>query len=401
MLLTVLSSLILSLVGPSRADCGDVSLSPDHKTQSIEPCPATATSDANVTLMPGVVRLDLSGTASLDSLNCSDSTDLTTIVAPNLTSIGQLYLQNVLNLTSVDMPALVTVSNVTLHEIGNSTMPGFLHVERSIGLTDSEVENFTAWSQQMNELEVVGNSQLEGLSFPMLRKLGGGLRIDNNSNLNDLANAFPSLEEVGGAVQIYGNISSISFPKLSNIKQGLEVVGSSDLDCDTLLNSLGKLRVSSQTARCRKDYAVTAPAITSTVAPTAPATATTSSPANRPATSETGLSSRAKIGIGVGLGIGVPLVAGFVVLVMWVIRRRSSRGDRSGPRNLEKNSSSEMPRQRTEEYSDNPLGSEAAMEKFDVNPPPIPVLSGAQVRRSGSKFKEHGLRPDGREEDPP
>ncbi len=167
------------------------------------------TSNANVTLLPGVVNLNLTGSLFLGALNCSDNANLTNITAPNLKSVGEMTLRNLPRLKTIDMPALFISSNATLDHIGNSTTPVFLEIKQSLGLTNTSLEVFAAWAQEILDVEVAANAQLKTLAFPMLRKLGGGLRIENNSQLHDIEASFPLLQDVGGSLQISGNISSL------------------------------------------------------------------------------------------------------------------------------------------------------------------------------------------------
>ena len=183
-------------------------MSEDGKTQSIEACEHNASSNS-VMLMPDVVTLNLTGSKRLDNLNCSNSNSLTAIMAPNLTSVGTITLRNLPNLTAIEMPVLWNTTNATMDSIGNSTMPGFLNLVQTLSIAHSELDRFTVFFGEIANISIVNNTQLEALQLPLLKRIGGNLYMSNNTKLSNLTASFTALEEVGDAVQISGNISSL------------------------------------------------------------------------------------------------------------------------------------------------------------------------------------------------
>ncbi len=179
-----------------------------------------------------------------------------------------------------------------------------------------------------------------------------------------------------------------------------------DLDCNGLLDSLKRLNVTSAAMRCNRDPSypsttpnATSPASSQTPGPTPTSSSGPSSGGSSPA--NTGLSTHGKIGMGVGVGVGVPLVVGSIVLATLLLRRRAHKTGNVSPASEKSEVTGEGLRPETLPYDNAGYGAVPATRIQHIENLPITGLSGTQVRRSGSKFREHGLRPDGRDDLPP
>lgn len=114
---------------------------------------------------------------------------------------------------NVSFPNLIWANNATFRACGSIQMQSLEALNDSLGIFESNLETFAAPNLTKVEkfLAIVGNKNLNNISFPQLANLGGNLQIANNSNLHEI-DGFPSLEQVMGAFDISGNITKYVQP---------------------------------------------------------------------------------------------------------------------------------------------------------------------------------------------
>jgi hypothetical protein len=148
--------------------------------------------------------------------NDVSSTNGVSFDAPNLTSAGTVIIRNC---SSVSFPVLQDASDI-LALIGN-TFESFL------------APNLT-W---VGGLVVDDNTALNNMSFPALTAVNGSnstLDISNNTKLMAIG-GFGALVTVNGGVNLAGNFSSAKFPVIRKIGGALSVdTASSGFNCDNL-----------------------------------------------------------------------------------------------------------------------------------------------------------------------
>lgn len=83
-------------------------------------------------------------------------------------------------------------------------------------------------------LTLTDNMNLSNLSMPRLTHLGGALSIVGNTKLSSI-NAFPSLQQVDGTLDLTGNFDEVQLPELVDVRGGLNVQTSSNFfSCDAM-----------------------------------------------------------------------------------------------------------------------------------------------------------------------
>lgn len=83
-------------------------------------------------------------------------------------------------------------------------------------------------------LTLTDNMNLSNLSMSKLAHLGGALSVVGNTKLSSV-NAFPSLQQVDGTLDLSGNFDEVQFPVLADVRGGLNVQTSSNVfSCDEM-----------------------------------------------------------------------------------------------------------------------------------------------------------------------
>ena len=161
-----------------------------------------------------------------DTVTIGD-TQLTSLGNINLKTVKEIdvnnnqYLKSVtMNLQSVSQglsmgfnakniaysfPDLMWSNNVTLTGAGSISFPKLQHINGSMNFLNTSVttiscNNLTAVEQT---LAFIGNDKVTDLNFPVLKEIGGGFKIHNNSQLVNI-DGFPKLEQVRGAIDFVG-----------------------------------------------------------------------------------------------------------------------------------------------------------------------------------------------------
>ncbi|KAI0206928.1 GPI-anchored cell wall organization protein ecm33 [Astrocystis sublimbata] len=154
-----------------------------------------------------------------------------------------LYVNsNSLNMT-MEMPNLRWIANMTIANVSTFSVPSLETVNGSLRFdsnyfTTFNAPNLTEISQ--GDLSFVSNPQLTNISIPMLEKIGGGLTIANNTDLQKV-NGLGSLADVGGAIKMRGSFDDIQLPSIDNVVGTAEFVSTEDItkSCDTLMELSG------------------------------------------------------------------------------------------------------------------------------------------------------------------
>merc|ERR1712093_218492 len=82
------------------------------------------------------------------------------------------------------------------------------------------------------DLTIVSNQNLNNVSFPQLKKIGGGFSIQNNTDLA-VVDGFPKLATITGAFDLYGDFTNVSTPALNEVDGAFNIQSSAELNgCD-------------------------------------------------------------------------------------------------------------------------------------------------------------------------
>jgi len=173
--------------------------------------------------------INLDTVATLDINNNNRLKTFSTQVA-NITD-GLNIDSNGQNL-EVSFPNLIWAANMTLRNISSVSMPSLATVNGSLGFygnyfTSVSAPNLTSIGS--GSLAIVANADLANISMPLLKTIGGGDLIANNSALDAIS--FPALTTVGGAIDFSGNFTTPELPALNDVKGGFNIQSTVTIDC--------------------------------------------------------------------------------------------------------------------------------------------------------------------------
>ena len=109
---------------------------------------------------------------------------------------------------SANFPNLEWAFNITLRNVSSIRFPSLASLNGSLGFYSNFFDTVSApnLTSVGGSLSFVSNEDLANASFPLLKTVGGGLQVANNTAIEDI-NGFQALETVGGALDFYGNFS--------------------------------------------------------------------------------------------------------------------------------------------------------------------------------------------------
>jgi len=139
------------------------------------------------------------------------------------------------------MPNLETANHFVIQNCSSVSIPKLETVEGNFELIGNTFDNFTASKiNWVGGLVIANNVDMKNMSFPALTAVNGSnstLSVTNNTKLMDIG-GFGNLKEVDGDVNLVGNFSDLSFPKLGTVGGALTVdTASSSFDCSKLPSS--------------------------------------------------------------------------------------------------------------------------------------------------------------------
>jgi hypothetical protein len=188
------------------------------------------------------------------SLEKLDSIDLATVKTLDINNNPQLStftsklgsLSDTFNLNSngigagltVTLPNLAWIANMTISNVTKFDVPSLKVVNGSARFDSNFFESFTAPNlthTESGDISFVGNGKLSNLTFPVLKTIGGGLLIANNTKLGEI-DAFKNLETVRGAIKLRGSFDEADFSKLNEVNGAFDISSTENITsvCDTL-----------------------------------------------------------------------------------------------------------------------------------------------------------------------
>lgn len=122
---------------------------------------------------------------------------------------------------NVSFPDLQSANNISLRAIGSLDIPALSKINKGdFGVFESDnlvILSAPNLTKIDGALVINNNEGLRNLTFAKLTDVGANLQIANNTNLHDL-DGLPELANVQAALDMSGNFSKVSTPKLSFVK---------------------------------------------------------------------------------------------------------------------------------------------------------------------------------------
>ncbi|KAI8359463.1 hypothetical protein B0O80DRAFT_411365 [Mortierella sp. GBAus27b] len=183
--------------------------------------------------LPKVADLGISNNKYLKSLEMPHLTEVSgrLVVAANGLMEGQQGQGSTLLL-----PNLTSVSNCTFRHLTELQIPKLAQVGSSLSFDETNLKSIVAPHLKSvgQTLSIVSNNWLTNVSLAELTTIGGALLIANNTELTDIS-GFNQLKDISGVLNMRGAFNNVSLPAVSTVQGGMSVLSSSkDFDCSTL-----------------------------------------------------------------------------------------------------------------------------------------------------------------------
>ncbi|KAH8693142.1 GPI-anchored cell wall organization protein Ecm33 [Talaromyces proteolyticus] len=171
--------------------------------------------------------LTFSGIQSVSgSFTAAGATNISSISAPSLTSIGDEFsLKQVNQLTSLSFPKLTSVGSITFVTLPNLQLLGFndgINSAGSVSITDTGLTSLQGIElDSVGNFDLTANTALVEVNVNNIKNISGLLTISSNNN--KLVIDFPNL--VSAQNMSFMNSSTISVPSLANLTGSLGLFG--------------------------------------------------------------------------------------------------------------------------------------------------------------------------------
>lgn len=190
----------------------------------------------------GTVRISDTMLTSLDGLKLSDvqnfninNNKFLKSVNVELTSVSEALLIN-FNGKGVQaaFPQLKWASNITIQDAANISFPKLEKVNNSLSFTNNTFQQaHFPKLKTAGDFAMVSCIKLTNVSANALESVTGTFLLANNTKLEEV-NQFKELADVAGSVDISGAITKVELPALDDVRGGLNVQSTEELDCDAL-----------------------------------------------------------------------------------------------------------------------------------------------------------------------
>ncbi|KAI1270001.1 GPI-anchored cell wall organization protein ecm33 [Xylariaceae sp. FL1019] len=201
---------------------------------------------------------------TIDGINVDSLTDLKIDNNLRLTQFTSSIksLSNVMNINSnglnlsMTLPNLVWAANLTIANVSSFSSPSLETINGSLYFDFSYFEKFEVANLtevKSGAVSFIGCPYVQNISFPVLKSIGGGLTIANNTDLLKL-DGFGKLADIGGAIIVRGSFDEIDLPSLDNVVGTATFVSDGNIEdsCDDL-NSLGTSIIQGGVTTCKSN----------------------------------------------------------------------------------------------------------------------------------------------------
>jgi aspartate 1-decarboxylase len=148
------------------------------------------------------IDIDTASTLQIDNNN-----QLKTFTTKATTVTSAININANANTLVASFPNLIWAANMTLRNASSVSIPALTAVNGSLGFYGNYMTSIAAPNlTSVGSLAFVANAKLANISVPILKTIGGANQIANNSALNAID--FPALTNVGGAIDFSGAFST-------------------------------------------------------------------------------------------------------------------------------------------------------------------------------------------------
>jgi hypothetical protein len=224
--------------------------------------------------LPALDALTFSSVVTQASVVNIQDTQLTSLNGINLATVDTMFISNnrmlttistqVANVTtsleidsnglglSVELPNLSSsLGDLTIRNASSITIPSLATVNGTLSFLFNTIDSIIAPNLTfVNGLAVNGNGDITNVSMNALKNIGkAGIQIENNTQLASI-DGFPALLDIAGALNILGNFTELSMPKVTEVGGAFIAKSSSNFSCAYFDNLNKNAKILSTTYDC-------------------------------------------------------------------------------------------------------------------------------------------------------
>lgn len=134
---------------------------------------------------------------------------------------------------NVSLPNLKWANNATFRYCSSVDVPELEKINSTLAFVNNTLYGLDFPNlQSVGSLTINSNSELRNASFANLTTINGGFVVANNTHFGKVY-GFPKLETVKGTIDMEGNLTQASFPKLSEVDGGVSIDSSNVFNCSS------------------------------------------------------------------------------------------------------------------------------------------------------------------------
>ncbi|KAF2490715.1 hypothetical protein BU16DRAFT_530349 [Lophium mytilinum] len=211
-----------------------------------------AVDDIEWNALPNLQQLTFTTTVTKASTINIQNTELNSLEGIDLETVDTFYIANnrylndiTLQLTqvgnaltleannpavNVSFPNMIWANNMTFRNCSSISIPSLESINGSLGFYGNDIESFIGANLTTvgKDLSFVSNTKLANISLPLLKSVGGGFTVANNTDLGQV-DGFTALQKVVGAVDFNGNFSDVALPGLKDVQGAFNIQSTGDL----------------------------------------------------------------------------------------------------------------------------------------------------------------------------
>ncbi|KAI9258393.1 hypothetical protein EDC94DRAFT_613639 [Helicostylum pulchrum] len=173
---------------------------------------------------------------SAKDIEISNNIYLKNLSFGNLSTVGNILVSANSPALKLDLSSISGLREAAFRNVASVSLSSLQKVAGDISFISNSFDSLDLplTTDIIGTLTLTENLNLNNLSMPRLTHLGGALSIVGNMKLTSI-NAFPSLQQVDGTLDLTGNFDEVQLPELVDVRGGLNVQTSSNFfSCDVM-----------------------------------------------------------------------------------------------------------------------------------------------------------------------
>lgn len=194
--------------------------------------------------------------STVDSLTINDNPGMTTYESALTNITKELVIRDNGAEMQISMTNLTKAGEIQIGNAKSLKLPALMSAGSIKFEANPQLESFAApnLTEVKNAVAFTNNAKLSNVSFPVLKKVTGDLKIVNNTEIKVL-DGFPVLESVE-TMFLGGSFEEINMPKLNSIKGLANASSTTDIQefCKFFDDLKSKNKIEGRGSKCNSNY---------------------------------------------------------------------------------------------------------------------------------------------------